>query len=140
MKLFGGNLSDDEDVIPSSFEDETNSVMFGYRWRWLIGRLAQLLASLGLLSVNESVGVTTSRSEVRYLGLVVVVIFGIALVFSVQRTTLYLLCVLLVLYVSKSQYNYFSKIWCLHFKKIATPQTPLKNLEPISLVKRIANK
>ncbi|GBM83948.1 hypothetical protein AVEN_74047-1 [Araneus ventricosus] len=29
--------------------------MFGYRWRWLIGRLAQLLVSLGLLYVNESV-------------------------------------------------------------------------------------
>ncbi|GBM86839.1 hypothetical protein AVEN_213512-1, partial [Araneus ventricosus] len=27
--------------------------MFDYRWRWLIGRLAQLLASVGLLFVNE---------------------------------------------------------------------------------------
>ncbi|GBN32133.1 hypothetical protein AVEN_232785-1 [Araneus ventricosus] len=29
--------------------------MFGYRWRRLIGLLAQLLASAGLLFVNESV-------------------------------------------------------------------------------------
>ncbi|GBN26143.1 hypothetical protein AVEN_181004-1 [Araneus ventricosus] len=54
--------------------------MFSYRWRWLRGHLAQLLPITGLLFVNKSVSVSTSRSEVKYLGLVVVVIFGIALV------------------------------------------------------------
>ncbi|GBO27211.1 hypothetical protein AVEN_195453-1 [Araneus ventricosus] len=85
-------------------DDKMLIVMFGCRCRWLIGRLVQLLASLGLLFfVNEAVGVAISRSEVRSLGLVVVVIFGIALPFKVPRTVLYLLCVLLVLCVSKSE-------------------------------------
>ncbi|GBO26075.1 hypothetical protein AVEN_109582-1 [Araneus ventricosus] len=68
--------------------------MFGYRWRWLIGRLAQLLEGVGLLFVDESVWVATSRREARCLGLVVVVIFGIALAFkcNVPHPIFYVYC------------------------------------------------